>query len=39
MLEEFYERIKWLKGLGYKVPDYLLPMIEEEMRSAASKSV
>jgi len=31
-LESFLERVKWLKGLGYNVPDYVIEDIQEEMR-------
>jgi len=31
-LESFLERVKWLKGLGYNVPDYVVEEIQEEMR-------
>jgi hypothetical protein len=30
-LIEFRDRVKWLAGLGYRVPDYLLPEIEKEI--------
>jgi hypothetical protein len=32
-LEEFQERIQWLITLGYKVPDYVLKEIKEEMNT------
>lgn len=30
-LEEFRERIVWLKGLGYRVPDCVLEAIDQEI--------
>ena len=37
-LTEFYERIKWLIGLGYKVPDYVLETIKNEMNEQPRKT-
>ena len=33
-LEEFRERIVWLRSLGYKCPDYVLERIDEELKEA-----
>ena len=29
--ESFLERVKWLKGLGYSIPDYVIDEIQEEI--------
>ena len=36
-LQEFYERVKWLHSLGYRIPDYLLPLIESELQDEKLK--
>jgi len=36
-LEEFYERVTWLIGIGYKSPDYLLCIIKKEIEEQSNK--
>lgn len=35
-LETFKERLLWLRSLGYRFPDYVLAMIDEEINSVPS---
>jgi hypothetical protein len=37
-LEELKERLLWLRGLGFKFPDYVLTEIDEEMAEESTAS-
>lgn len=38
-LEEFKERLVWLRGLGYRFPDYVFQSVDDEIAEAAKSAM